>query len=136
MPPDGPKREASPGNRLRSRLVSREWNLWYVMLGAWMLFLLGQIWYESTQVSAIPYSRFLEYQQEGRVSDLVVGSDQITGRIVEPDEGQPERFRTVRVDPELADRLAKEGLRFTDAHSPSSIASGEKHWSIDTRAEL
>jgi cell division protease FtsH len=113
--PDGPKREASPGNRLRSRLVSRGWNLWYVMLGVWMLFLVGQFWYESTQVAAIPYSRFLEYQKEGRVSDLVVGSDQITGKIVKPEQGQPERFRTVRVDPELADRLAKDGLEFSGA---------------------
>jgi cell division protease FtsH len=86
-----------------------------VILGVWMLFLLGQLWYESSQVAPIPYSRFLEYLQEGRVSDLVIGSDQITGRIVEPEEGQPERFRTVRVDPELADRLAKEGLEFTGA---------------------
>ena len=54
MPPDGPKREASPTNRLRNRLVSRGWNLWYVMLGVWILFLVGQFWYESTQVAAIP----------------------------------------------------------------------------------
>ena len=74
--PDGPKGEASPRNPLRSRLVSRRWELWYLLLGVWMLFLLGQIWYESSQVASIPYSRFLEYQQEGRVSDLVVDSDQ------------------------------------------------------------
>jgi len=115
VPPDGPKRETSPTNRLRNRLAPRGWKLWYLMLGVWLLFLVGQFWYESTQVAAIPYSRFLEYQQKGRVSDLVVGSDQITGRIVEPEEGQPERFRTVRVDPELADRLAKDGLEFAGA---------------------
>jgi len=86
-----------------------------VILGAWMLFLLGQLWYESTQVAPIPYSRFLEYQQQGRVSDLVIGSDEIMGRIVKPEAGQPERFRTMRVDPELAERLAKDGLEFTGA---------------------
>jgi cell division protease FtsH len=100
--------------RLRGRLP-RGWSLWYLVLGVWMLFVLGQLWYESTQVAPIPYSLFLEYQQEGRVSDLVIGSDQITGRIVGPKEGQPERFRTERVDPELADRLAKDGLEFTGA---------------------
>ena len=78
-----------------------------------MLFLLGQFWYESTQVAPIPYSRFLQYQREGRVSDLAIGSDQITGRIVKPEEGQPERFRTVRVDPELAERLAEGDLEFS-----------------------
>ena len=111
--PDAPKREASPTDRLRGHLVPRGWNPWYVMLAFWMLFLVGQSWYESTQVAAIPYSTFLEYQQAGRVSDLVVGSDQITGRIVAP--GQPERFRTVRIDPKLADRLAKHGLEFSGA---------------------
>jgi hypothetical protein len=65
VPPDGPKRDASPRNRLRSRLASRGWNLWYLILGVWMLFLLGQLWYENTQVATIPYSRFLEYQQAG-----------------------------------------------------------------------
>ncbi|MBW2316422.1 MAG: cell division protein FtsH, partial [Deltaproteobacteria bacterium] len=91
------------------------WNLWYLFMGAWLLFLLGQFWYESTQIAPLPYSRFLEYQQEGRVSDLVIASDRITGKIVEPKEGQPERFRTVRVDPELADRLKKDGLEFSGA---------------------
>ena len=86
-----------------------------MILGVWMLFLLGQLWYENTQVATIPYSRFLEYQQKRRVSDLVIGSDEIMGKIVEPETGQPERFRTVRVDPELADRLAKDGLEFTGA---------------------
>jgi cell division protease FtsH len=84
-------------------------------MGSWLLFLLVQVWYESTQVAPIPYSRFLEYQRDGRVSDLVVGSEQITGRLREPEDGQPERFRTVRVDPELADRLEAQDLEFTGA---------------------
>ena len=114
-PRNGPKRQASLKQRLRKPFALRGQNLWYAIMAVWMLSLLGQLWYESTQVAPIPYSRFLKYQQEGRVSELVVGSDQITGRLVEPDEGQPERFRTVRVDPELADRLATDGLEFTGA---------------------
>ena len=112
---EGPKRGASPGSRLASRLASRGFNLWYLMLAVWMLVLVAQFWRESTQVAAIPYSTFLDYQQAGRVGDLVVGSDQITGSIVEPEEGQPERFRTTRVDPDLADRLAEDGLEFSGA---------------------
>jgi ATP-dependent Zn protease len=86
-----------------------------MMLAAWMLFLVAQFWRESTQVAAIPYSTFLVYQQAGRVADLMVGTDQITGSIVGPEEGQPERFRTTRVDPELADRLAEDGIEFSGA---------------------
>jgi cell division protease FtsH len=98
---------------LRNRLPSQRWNIWLVILGIWMVILGWQFWYTQTQVAPIPYSRFLEYQREGRVSDLVIGSEQITGRIVNPEEGQPERFSTVRVDSELADRLAQDDLEFT-----------------------
>jgi cell division protease FtsH len=108
-------REASPAKRLRNRLAPPGWNPWYVLLGVWALFVGWQLWYESTQVAAIPYSRFLEYQQAGRVRDLVIGGTEITGTLADPEEGQPERFRTLRVEPELADRLAKDGLEFTGA---------------------
>ncbi len=113
MQSNGPNDEAPPRNRLHTALEFRGWKPWYVLMGGWMLLILGQSWYESTQVATIPYSRFLEYQQEGRASDLVIGSEQITGRIDAPEPGQPERFRTVRVDPELADRL--DGIEFTGA---------------------
>ena len=85
----------------------------YLVLGVWALLLLSQYLYEARQVATIPYSRFLEYQQRGRVSDLVVGSDQITGKIVEPEDDEPSAFRTVRVAPELAERLAQSGVEFT-----------------------
>jgi cell division protease FtsH len=110
-PPDGPKRDASQSDG--ARFPFRGANIWWIILAAWAVFLAGQLWYESTQVAQVPYSRFLEYQQEGRVSDLVIGSQQITGRIVKPEEGQPERFRTVRVDSELAQQLAEGDLEFT-----------------------
>ena len=41
------------------------WKLWHVMLDVWMLFLVGQPWYQSTQVAAIPYNRVLAYQAGG-----------------------------------------------------------------------
>jgi cell division protease FtsH len=115
MQPEGLNGEGAPANRPRPRLDLRGWNLWYVMMIAWMAVIVGHSWYQSTQVAPIPYSQFLQYQQEGRASDLVIGSQQITGKIDAPEPGQPERFRTVRVDPELADRLAKDGLEFTGA---------------------
>ena len=115
MQPKDRKEEAPPTNRLRTSLEFRGWNPWYLMMGVWLLIILGQSWYEHTQVATIPYSQFLAYQQDGRVTDLVIGREQITGRIDAPDPGQPERFRTVRIDPELADRLVKDGLEFTGA---------------------
>ena len=110
---DGPKRDSSRRPQLPRRPYLTGWNLWHLVLGIWVLILLGQLWFENTQVETIPYSRFLEYREEQRVSDLVIGSDRITGRIVNPEAGQPERFRTTRVESELADQLAEDGVEFT-----------------------
>jgi cell division protease FtsH len=79
----------------------------------WLLVLAGLQWYDARTVSTIPYSRFLEYQQEGRVADLTISSGRISGRVINPRDDETERFRSVRVDPELADRLAENGLEFS-----------------------
>jgi cell division protease FtsH len=88
-------------------------SFWYLLLTVWLVIVVGQLWFENTQIATIPYSQFLEYQKEGRISELQVGSERISGTIVNPREGELEHFRTVRVDPEIAERLAEEGIDFT-----------------------
>jgi cell division protease FtsH len=75
--------------------------LWYVIAALWLVLLIGQAWYQNTQIVTIPYSKFVSLQREGGVADLRVSREVITGRLLEPEEGQPESFRTVRVDPAL-----------------------------------
>ncbi|MBW2280210.1 MAG: ATP-dependent zinc metalloprotease FtsH [Deltaproteobacteria bacterium] len=88
------------------------WSLWALLIGIWLVVLLGQSWYESRQITTIPYSQFVEYQKQGRVRELVISSERITGRLTDAVGGEPDAFTTVRVDPELADRLTTEGLEF------------------------
>jgi cell division protease FtsH len=87
--------------------------MWLVIALLWLAFLGAQIWYADTQITTISYSEFLALEKEGGVSDLSVGSNEITGTLTQPEEGGPGRFRTVRVEPELADRLAERGVEFT-----------------------
>lgn len=84
---------------------------WFVL--PWILLLAAQSWYDDHHIQTIPYSQFLEYQKEGRVEALSITSEAIAGKIVDPQEGERERFRTVRVDEALADRLSKKGLEFS-----------------------
>lgn len=119
--PDVPKPEVPLKQRLPNARSPRGQNFWYALATLWLLLLLGQLWYVGGQVQSIPYSQFLEYQRAGRVADLVIGPNQITGRLVDPAEDQPDSFRTLRVDPELADRLVTEGLEFT--------GTAERTWS-------
>jgi cell division protease FtsH len=106
--------ESKNGNRewLSKLLAPGSWGVWYLIFAALSLVLLGQLWLDKTQVATIPYSRFLEYQREGRVADLTIRQDRISGHIVELRPGELERFRTVRVDPELAEQLSSGDLKF------------------------
>jgi cell division protease FtsH len=88
-------------------------SFWMLIALLWVAFLGAQLWYSGTQVTTIPYSRFLELQREGLVTDLLVGGSEITGTLTQPEQDEPEVFRTVRVDPELAERLDADGLEFS-----------------------
>ncbi len=111
--PKAPGQDPKRGAGLRAVLLSPRFNIWTLFLLAWLVTLGIQFWYSSTQITTIRYSEFLKLQHDGHVADLEVSSNAITGRLTQPTAGQPELFRTVRVDPALAERLAENGLEFS-----------------------
>jgi cell division protease FtsH len=78
---------------------------WYLIAALWLAFLIGQAWYLNSQVTTIPYSEFVSLQKSGQVADLHIGKEVITGRLLSHAEGEPDEFRTVRVDPALVVEL-------------------------------
>jgi cell division protease FtsH len=107
-PPEQPPRLGWPAGWPQPRM-----NVWAIIALLWVAVFAGQLWYAETQIQTIPYSEFLALQKEGGVTDLQIGSGQITGTLTMPETDAPPRFRTVRVDPELADRLLEEDIEFT-----------------------
>jgi cell division protease FtsH len=89
--------------------------VWYAVMAAWLVFVLGQTWWDNSQVATIPYSEFLALERAGELQDLSVGSEVITGRYREPNDSRPDAFRTIRVDPDLADQLMKGESEFSGA---------------------
>jgi cell division protease FtsH len=75
------------------------------------------------QVERVEYSTFQEYLEEGRVDDLRVTESEITGEFVDPDEGDPTRFVTARVDPDFARQLEEQGVEFTGGSDESVIGT-------------
>jgi cell division protease FtsH len=75
------------------------------------------------QVERVEYSTFQEYLDEGRVDELRVTESEITGRFVDPDEGDPTRFVTARVDPAFAQQLEQQGVEFTGGSDESAIGT-------------
>lgn len=87
-------------------------NLWYVVAAALLLLLFQGWWREMRTTEVIPYSEFLEYLDKGLVDRIAVGEQYITGFFKEPQAGKTQ-FVTPRVDPAIANDLAKRGVQFT-----------------------
>ncbi len=87
-------------------------HLWYAFV-AIALVLLGQsLWNTARETETIPYSQFLDYVQKGAVDDIVIGDQFVRGSFRNPQGGKTQ-FVTARVDPRVADELAKHGVQFT-----------------------
>jgi cell division protease FtsH len=103
-----PKREREPiGNGAKRRLGI--FHLLLVILG---IALLIQFWQGSQEVLTLPYSRFEELLEAGKVRDVVVTDETLRGELTEPIDGKT-RFVTNPVDPELAKALRTHGVEYS-----------------------
>lgn len=89
-------------------------NLWYILLAVFGIFMLRDLWVQSQTIEAIPYSRFEQLLDEGKLRDLVIGKDYIRGEFTAP-EGKKTDFVTTRVEPELAEKLRAKGIEYSGA---------------------
>ncbi len=71
----------------------------------------------------LPYSQFEAMLQQGKVDNLVVSQDSITGAIKDAPKGKPQRFSTVRVDPALAQTLGQAKVTYSGATPAGWLAS-------------
>ncbi len=70
-------------------------------------------------LKTIPYSEFRELLDKGEVKDLVVGPTRITGSYArDMEDGKAQHFSTVRVDPQIADELARRNISFSGQPEP------------------
>ena len=79
-------------------------NLWYVSLAIIGVLLLHDAWVQARQIRPLPYSKFQELLEQGKVARVEIGADHISGDLKEPVDGAS-RFVTTRVEPDLASKL-------------------------------
>jgi cell division protease FtsH len=87
-------------------------NVAYLLVALVGVMLLRDLWVGYHSVARIPYSEFRELLEQGRVAEVVISSDQISGELKEARDGKT-RFVTTRVEPELAEELERQGVRFS-----------------------
>ena len=104
MPNDDSKsKRPRPKPRLR---------LLYLLATVVAVSLLLQWWQSSEAVAPIPYSKFEELLEDGKIKEVVVTDDAIRGELTEPIDGKT-LFVTQPVDPDLAESLRTHGVKYS-----------------------
>jgi cell division protease FtsH len=91
-----------------------KFSIWYVLLGIWVVLIVHNLLFNAFSTKTISYSEFLTALEENRISEVAVSANQIQGRMTSnaADSEQGEMFRTVRVDPDISEKLAQYGVTF------------------------
>ena len=84
----------------------RQFIIWYVLAAMLGVLLFQQFWTNYTQVETIPYSQFETLLNQGKVAEVTVSANSVQGTLKEPLPSGKREFFAVRVDPQLAEKLA------------------------------
>lgn len=91
---------------------NRRFNVIYMII-AMMIFLMFQNVYRNWQTTEpIPYSEFNRLLEEGRIAEVEVSNDRLTGTYKAPQTDGRTSFTTNRVAPDLAEQLASHDVTF------------------------
>ena len=86
--------------------------VWYVILAILGVLWLRDIWSTASQVEAIPYSQFEQDLKGGKIKDISIANNVISGSYKEAKDNKRTRFVTTRVDPELAKELSQYDVQY------------------------
>ena len=88
---------------------------WYIFAAFLGVMLIQFLWVRFTQIETIPYSQFQQLLADNKISEVLVGTETIEGTLKEPLADGRKLFYSVRVDPDLADKLKEHGVTITGA---------------------
>src|SRR5574341_678549 len=90
-------------------------SIWYIFLAIWAVILVHDFIHALQKIEELPYSEFRTLVAAGKVAEVTVSNQILTGKL-KPEEGSKEEklFTTVRVeDPDLVKELNARGVKFT-----------------------
>jgi cell division protease FtsH len=90
-----------------------QWNVGYWLLALAALFSLQNLWQAQRTIEPVPYSEFEKALAEGRVAEVVIGETTVTGKLKAPEPGGKSVIVANRVEPALAERLARYDVPYT-----------------------
>ena len=93
-------------------LKKTHFTIWYFLIAFAIIVLIQHYLIPKKAEVVIPYSQFKELLQAGKVSDIIITDEAISGKM--ETEKSPENFQTVRVvDPDLVKQLEASHVKYT-----------------------
>ncbi|WP_043700192.1 ATP-dependent zinc metalloprotease FtsH [Tepidimonas taiwanensis] len=89
------------------------WNVGYWVLALLLVMWFQNVWQTARTVEPVPYSAFEQALAEGRVAEVIVSDTTITGRLKAADASGKTVIVANRVEPDLAERLARYDVPYT-----------------------
>jgi len=89
-------------------------SIWYVLLAIWAVILVHDFISAPEKIEELPYSEFKALVLSGKVAEVAVGHQTLTGKLNQEGESKQQRqFSTIRVeDPDLVRDLNQHGVKF------------------------
>jgi len=95
-------------------------NFWYFIIALFGVLLVQQWWQQAQTVDVVPYSEFEQMLKSGKITEVIVGDQRITGKLKTPDGRKTVAVANL-VDPRLAERLSKYNVPFTQVHQSTFL---------------
>jgi len=96
-------------------------NFWYLIVALLAVVTTQDLLTTSTSVRTIPYSEYETLLSQGKLDDLVVSADRISGAIKDHAPNEPSRFITNRIDPALLPALERANVSFAGSPGPGLL---------------
>ncbi len=127
--PDAPKPPLNDPHKddEDARHRKRDFTVWFWFAAILALWVVQWALTIIEPVQTVPYSQFQTWASEGKISEVYVSANGIDGKLKAPQKNEPKSFTTVRVDPEIADRLAAQGVKVSGVQ-PNSFFSAIISW--------
>ena len=100
----------------------QQFNLWYVALAFAGILLLQGWWQTYRTVEPLAYSDYLALLKKGEITEVTVSQNTIEGKFKTAQNGK-EFFTTTRVEPDIANDLAQNNVKFSGQVSDGFLST-------------
>jgi cell division protease FtsH len=97
-----------------------QFNVGYLLFALLAMIFLQQWWQTAQTVEVVPYSEFEKLLAENKISEVTVSDQRITGKLKAP-EGSKTLAVANLVEPDLAARLSRYGVKYTKVHESTFL---------------